>query len=44
MPDDLANAPPPGALLDRLGALLGPRGLLTDPADIAPFLSDWRAL
>lgn len=41
MPDDRA-APP--ALLDRLSALLGPRGLLTDPADLEPHLADWRAL
>jgi FAD/FMN-containing dehydrogenase len=34
---------PPG-LLDRLSALLGPRGLLTEPGDIAPHLSDWRNL
>jgi FAD/FMN-containing dehydrogenase len=34
----------PAGLLDRLGAILGPRGLLTDPADIAPHLADWRAL
>jgi FAD/FMN-containing dehydrogenase len=34
----------PAGLLDRLSAILGPRGLLTDPADIAPHLSDWRAL
>jgi len=40
MPDDLT----PPALLDRLSGLLGPRGLLTAPGDIAPFLSDWRAL
>lgn len=41
MPDAaLASA----ALLDSLAALLGPRGLLTDPADLAPHLSDWRAL
>ena len=40
MPDDLT----PPAQLDRLAGLLGPRGLLTAPADIAPFLSDWRAL
>ncbi len=31
-------------LLDRLGSLLGPRGLLTDPADLAPHLADWRDL
>jgi FAD/FMN-containing dehydrogenase len=40
MPDAL----PPAALLDRLSATLGPRGLLTDPADLAPHLSDWRGL
>ncbi len=40
MPDTLA---PPG-LLDALNALLGPRGLLTEPADIEPHLSDWRGL
>jgi FAD/FMN-containing dehydrogenase len=40
MPDSL----PPARLLDDLARLLGPRGLLTDPADIAPHLSDWRAL
>ena len=31
-------------LLDQLGALLGPRGLMTDPADLAPHLTDWRDL
>jgi FAD/FMN-containing dehydrogenase len=35
---------PPPALLDRLAAVLGPRGLLTAAADIAPHLADWRAL
>jgi FAD/FMN-containing dehydrogenase len=39
MPD--THAP---ALLHRLGAILGPRGLLTDAADLAPHLADWRAL
>jgi FAD/FMN-containing dehydrogenase len=34
----------PSRLLDDLAAILGPRGLLTDAADIAPHLSDWRAL
>ncbi|PZO80627.1 MAG: hydroxyacid dehydrogenase [Mesorhizobium amorphae] len=32
------------ALLDRLVNALGPRGVLTDSADLAPFLSDWRGL
>jgi len=41
MPDD---QPLPPSLLDRLSALLGPRGLLTDPADLEPHLADWRAL
>jgi FAD/FMN-containing dehydrogenase len=40
MPDAL----PPSALLDRLAAILGPRGLLTDAADLAPHLADWRGL
>jgi FAD/FMN-containing dehydrogenase len=31
-------------LLPRLQAILGPAGLLTDPADIAPFAEDWRKL
>lgn len=40
MPDAL----PPDGLLADLTALLGPAGLLTDAADIAPALSDWRSL
>jgi FAD/FMN-containing dehydrogenase len=40
MPD--THLPP--ALRDRLGAILGPRGLLTDAADLAPHLADWRGL
>jgi len=40
MPDTLPQA----ALLDRLFAVLGRRGLLTDPADTAPFAEDWRRL
>lgn len=40
MPDAL----PPDGLLAELLALLGPAGVLTDPADIAPALSDWRSL
>ncbi len=31
-------------LLAQLGALLGPRGLLTDAASLEPHLADWRAL
>ena len=30
------------AFLDRLAALLGPKGLTRDPNDIAPWLNDWR--
>ncbi|MCC6717593.1 MAG: FAD-binding oxidoreductase [Acetobacteraceae bacterium] len=41
MPD--ANQPSP-ALFERLRAILGPRGLLTDPADTAPHVQDWRRL
>jgi FAD/FMN-containing dehydrogenase len=40
MPDALPSA----AFLDRLRAILGPRGLLTEAADLAPHLSDWRGL
>src|SRR6202162_125780 len=32
------------ALLDRLRARLGERGVLTDPADTAPYCEDWRRL
>jgi len=31
-------------LIARLGAVVGTPGLLTDPAAIAPYLSDWREL
>ena len=31
-------------LVARLGALLGPRGLLTGAADMAPYGEDWRGL
>jgi FAD/FMN-containing dehydrogenase len=41
MPDTL---PLPESLLGRLQTLLGPRGLLTDPADLEPHLQDWRGL
>jgi len=32
------------SLLPALSAVLGPSGLLTDPADIAPYAEDWRKL
>lgn len=31
-------------LRDRLQTLLGPKGCVTDPADMAPHLTDWRSL
>ncbi|WP_270936664.1 FAD-binding oxidoreductase [Falsiroseomonas oryzae] len=40
----MPDTPVSPTLLDRLSAILGPRGLLTDPADIAPHLTDWRGL
>jgi FAD/FMN-containing dehydrogenase len=40
MPDSLGAAD----LLDRLASLLGPRGILTDPADTTPYCEDWRRL
>jgi FAD/FMN-containing dehydrogenase len=43
MPDTLLP-PLPAGLLDRLGTLLGPRGLLTAASDLEPHLADWRAL
>lgn len=30
------------AFLDRMSARLGPKGLTRDPADLAPWLRDWR--
>ena len=33
---------PAPALLDKLGALLGPKGYTADPAEMAPWLTDWR--
>src|SRR5947208_3005932 len=29
-------------LIEAAAAKLGPKGVITDPADIAPWLSDWR--
>ncbi|RUX91442.1 FAD-binding oxidoreductase, partial [Mesorhizobium sp. M2A.F.Ca.ET.040.01.1.1] len=29
-------------LINALRSILGPRGLLTEPADVAPFLTDFR--
>ena len=36
--------PDPAALLPALRAIVGPAGLLTEPADTAPYATDWRAL
>ncbi|MDP3415390.1 FAD-binding oxidoreductase [Falsiroseomonas sp.] len=48
MPDTTASPPSPpfapAGLLHALAELLGPRGLLTAPEDLAPHLADWRAL
>ncbi len=37
-----AMAYPSPALLDKLAALLGPKGFTRDPGDLAPWLADWR--
>ncbi|WP_193608219.1 FAD-binding oxidoreductase [Nocardioides lijunqiniae] len=39
----MTTAPTPD-LLDRLRDLLGPRGVLTEPADVAPYVSDWTGV
>ena len=41
MPDTL---PPAGSLLSAIEAIVGPRGLLTDASDTAPYAEDWRRL
>src|SRR5712691_6548506 len=35
---------PDSDLVDRLRSRLGPRGVLTDPIDTAPYCEDWRRL
>src|SRR5579875_2077834 len=35
---------PPADLVSALRAILGERGVLTDPADTAPYCEDWRRL
>ena len=32
------------SLVEKLGNVLGPKGLVTDSNDIAPWLTDWRKL
>ncbi|MBV9883322.1 MAG: hypothetical protein JO276_09965, partial [Sphingomonadaceae bacterium] len=34
---------PSETLLDKLAALLGPKGMTRDPAEIEPWLADWRS-
>jgi FAD/FMN-containing dehydrogenase len=38
----MPTAPPTADLLDRLAVRLGERGFTRDPADMAPWLTDWR--
>jgi FAD/FMN-containing dehydrogenase len=35
---------PDSDLLEALRARLGPHGVVTDPADTAPYCEDWRRL
>jgi len=37
----MASHPPP-TLLEKLAAILGPRGFTTEPQELAPWLEDWR--
>ena len=41
-PPEIPTNPAGPGLLAALAAALGPRGLLTDPAEMRPFLTDWR--
>jgi FAD/FMN-containing dehydrogenase len=36
--------PPAASLLDAIRAIVGARGILTDPSDTAPYSEDWRSL
>lgn len=38
----MTELPPSGDLLARLGAIVGQAHLVTDSAEMAPFLADWR--
>ena len=40
----MPDMPPPSTLVDALTKLVGPRGVLTNPDDIAPYCQDWRGL
>ncbi|MBP0494075.1 FAD-binding oxidoreductase [Pararoseomonas indoligenes] len=47
MPDTFTPrtvTPLPQPLMEALQAILGPRGIITDPSDLEPHLSDWRGL
>lgn len=39
-----ARNPAAGDLADRLAAIVGERGVVTDAAEMGPYLSDWREL
>ncbi|MGQ0524480.1 MAG: FAD-binding oxidoreductase, partial [Betaproteobacteria bacterium] len=32
------------SLLERIAAIVGPRGLVTEPADLEPYVVDWRGI
>ncbi len=38
------TGPARGQFLDQVLAIVGPSGLLTGPAEIAPFVTDWRGI
>ena len=38
------QAAPQAAVLERIRAVVGPAGLLTDPRDLEPYVVDWRQL
>src|SRR3972149_1640680 len=31
-------------VIERIGAVVGPQGLLTEPRDVEPFTADWRGI
>ena len=37
-----ARFPATASILERIGAIVGPQGLVTDPRDLEPYLEDWR--
>lgn len=34
--------PATASILERIGGIVGPQGLITDPHDLEPYLGDWR--